>query len=1097
MFLRDLFGFKAVLSSLPFVLVCFFIFSTEGNARSRNSTIEKSAKINSESAPRIDALSVSSATRSGLIVVSGNNFGDSSKTLVVKIGGIEAPFARLSATKVAVYVPENAQLGSQNLKVSTDSGESNLQTINVEQRPAQVGRVRWRFQLASQYASHRPVIGADGTIYVYDVGGFLYALNPNGSLRWIFDVNTTGGFYELGPPALGLDGTIYIPASLPNGAGTFPGGIVAVNPNGTLKWKFSQPAGLGGRTIIAGPGVGADGNVYAVIDRGGLGVFSLTPAGTLRWNDATYFSVYGSLGFEIAFDNARGQLYFQDDQTAGEPQGKLWAYDFNGNRRFSAITTIEAQPVVAPLSGNIYTHVFPSNTGNLLRAFSPQGDVLWNFAGYPTTNTISKPDAGADDAAYAVINLSSLYAINPNGTQRWRFQNRGILNDPIVSPQNDLIFIGGVITYGERGYFTGVGTDGNPRWRVDLPDENGAGEYGQVRPISRARFTPDGQTAYIAADIAGISSNENRSYFYAVDTTANAPVIPPTVQITSPANGATVTPPLTDFRIRANAADADGTVARVDFYSNNGYGWYFLGSDTTAPYEVPFSTPSSGVSDYTLTAQSVDNDGNVSADAAFVSFHINNSGGPLPLPGAPPNILSPPNNQSFPAGSNILISSDRGGASWTISRIEFYADGNLLGSDTSGFPYEFTWTNAPAGTYTITAKAISPTRAPAISAPVTITIQPTQGNRAPSVNITSPANNTRFNAPTAIPVTADAADTDGSVTSVQFFANGNLIGTDTTAPYQIEWSGMQRGINYVLTARATDNENAESSSSPISISVNGNSKYDFDGDGKTDISIFRPSLGEWWVLKSSTGGNYAAQFGASSDKLTPGDFTGDGKTDIAFWRPATGEWFVLRSEDGSFYSFPFGTNADIPSVGDFDSDGKADAAVFRPSTGTWYIRKSSDGGTTIQQFGQTGDVPVVADYDGDGKADIAIYRVAQGEWWINRSTAGLIAFQFGSSTDKPVQGDYTGDGKADAAFFRPTTGEWFVLRSENLSFYSFTFGTNGDISAPGDFDGDGKFDATVFRPSTDTWYSQRTTAGTLIQTFGQSGDTPVPNAFVP
>jgi len=274
-------------------------------------------------------------------------------------------------------------------------------------------------------------------------------------------------------------------------------------------------------------------------------------------------------------------------------------------------------------------------------------------------------------------------------------------------------------------------------------------------------------------------------------------------------------------------------------------------------------------------------------------------------------------------------------------------------------------------------------------------------------------------------------------------------------------------------------------------------KFDFDGDGKTDISILRPSNGEWWYLRSSNGGNYAAQFGTSTDKRTPGDFTGDGRTDIAFWRPSTGFWFVLRSEDGSFYSFPFGANGDIPVVGDFDADGKDDAGVFRPSTATWFIRRSTDGGTIIQQFGQNGDVPVVADYDGDNKADIGVYRAAQGEWWIQRSTAGLIAFQFGLSTDKPVQGDYTGDGKADVAFFRPTTGEWFVLRSENQSYYSFPFGANGDTPAPGDYDGDGKFDATVVRPSTNVWYSQRTTAGTLIQQFGQTGDLPVPNAFVP
>ncbi|MEP6902348.1 MAG: Calx-beta domain-containing protein, partial [Actinomycetota bacterium] len=275
-----------------------------------------------------------------------------------------------------------------------------------------------------------------------------------------------------------------------------------------------------------------------------------------------------------------------------------------------------------------------------------------------------------------------------------------------------------------------------------------------------------------------------------------------------------------------------------------------------------------------------------------------------------------------------------------------------------------------------------------------------------------------------------------------------------------------------------------------------NKAFDFDGDNKTDIGIFRPNVGEWWIQRSSNQQTFALQFGTSTDKIAPADFTGDGKTDIAFWRPSNGFWFVLRSEDYSFYSFPFGTNGDIPVPADYDADGKADAAVFRPSTATWYINKSS-GGTIIQQFGANGDIPAVADYDGDGKSDIAIWRPSVGQWWIQRSTAGTIAFTFGNSNDKPVEGDYTGDGKADVAIFRPATGEWFVLRSENQSYYSFLFGISTDIPAPGDYDGDGRFDATVFRPSNNTWFVQRSTAGTLIQSFGQSGDKPVPNAFVP
>ena len=275
--------------------------------------------------------------------------------------------------------------------------------------------------------------------------------------------------------------------------------------------------------------------------------------------------------------------------------------------------------------------------------------------------------------------------------------------------------------------------------------------------------------------------------------------------------------------------------------------------------------------------------------------------------------------------------------------------------------------------------------------------------------------------------------------------------------------------------------------------------FDFDGDGKTDFSIFRPASGQWWQLRSSDGGNGAVQFGNSSDKLVPVDFTGDGKTDTAIWRPSTGEWFVLRSEDFSFFAFPFGSNGDLPAPADYDGDGKADAAVFRPSTQTWFIHRTTNGGTDIIQFGVSGDKPVVADYDGDSKADIAIYRANGGvsEWWIRRSSTGnVFATQFGNSTDKAVQGDYTGDGKADIAVWQPASGNWLVLRSEDFSFYAFSFGTTGDVPVASDYDGDGRFDAGVFRPSNSTWFVQRSTAGTLIQTFGTSGDIPTPNAFV-
>ena len=272
--------------------------------------------------------------------------------------------------------------------------------------------------------------------------------------------------------------------------------------------------------------------------------------------------------------------------------------------------------------------------------------------------------------------------------------------------------------------------------------------------------------------------------------------------------------------------------------------------------------------------------------------------------------------------------------------------------------------------------------------------------------------------------------------------------------------------------------------------------FDFDGDNKTDVSVWRASVGQWW-LSRSTQGILGVAFGASTDIPRAADYTGDHKTDIAFFHPSTNEWFVLRSEDFSYYAFPWGSNGDITVTADFDGDGRADPAVYRPSQSTWYILRSTGGVTTVP-FGISTDLPVPADYDGDGRADIAIYRPALGQWWILNSGNGQVfAATFGVSTDKPVPGDYTGDGRADLAFFRPSDGNWYVLRSENMSYYAFPWGASTDKLAPGDYDGDGRFDAAVYRQSDTNWYILRSSGGVTIYQFGITSDVPVPGQSIP
>lgn len=262
--------------------------------------------------------------------------------------------------------------------------------------------------------------------------------------------------------------------------------------------------------------------------------------------------------------------------------------------------------------------------------------------------------------------------------------------------------------------------------------------------------------------------------------------------------------------------------------------------------------------------------------------------------------------------------------------------------------------------------------------------------------------------------------------------------------------------------------------------------YDFDGDGKSDISVFRPTDGNWYLL-GSTAGFSGVNFGIATDKLAPADYDGDGKTDIAVFRD--GIWYILGSQIG-FVAYSFGAAGDIPQPADFTGDGRAELAVFRPSDGVWYKLDVNGNAFTAVNFGQNGDQPVVGDYDGDGKADPAVYR--SGVWYLLGSTQGFNAVSFGIAGDKPVPADYDGDGKTDPSVYRD--GTWYLLRS-TAGFTGVQFGQGGDLPAAADYDGDGKADLAVLRGG--QWYLLGSSTGFSAVAFGAPGDRPIPGAFVP
>ncbi len=184
------------------------------------------------------------------------------------------------------------------------------------------------------------------------------------------------------------------------------------------------------------------------------------------------------------------------------------------------------------------------------------------------------------------------------------------------------------------------------------------------------------------------------------------------------------------------------------------------------------------------------------------------------------SITSPANNASFNAPATISLTANAADADGSISKVEFFNGATSVGSVTAS-PYTVNWNNVAAGTYTITAIATDNTGATTTSAAITLKVNGSGSNQAPTVSITAPTNGSTYTAPASITLTASAADADGTVSKVEYFNGATSLGSATTSPYSVSWSSVGAG-SYSVTAKATDNSGAVTTSSSVTFTVNSN-----------------------------------------------------------------------------------------------------------------------------------------------------------------------------------------------------------------------------------------------------------------------------------
>jgi hypothetical protein len=125
---------------------------------------------------------------------------------------------------------------------------------------------------------------------------------------------------------------------------------------------------------------------------------------------------------------------------------------------------------------------------------------------------------------------------------------------------------------------------------------------------------------------------------------------------------------------------------------------------------------------------------------------------------------------------------------------------------------------------------------------------------------------------------------------------------------------------------------------------------DFDGDRVNDFGVTRNTASGplHQILESNFAQGFFLQtlYGVSNDLLAIGDYDGDAKSDLTVFRPSNGNWYINQSSvvvGSPVAVIHWGQDGDIPQPADYDGDKKTDVAVFRPSTGVWYILRSTDG----------------------------------------------------------------------------------------------------------------------------------------------------------
>ena len=334
---------------------------------------------------------------------------------------------------------------------------------------------------------------------------------------------------------------------------------------------------------------------------------------------------------------------------------------------------------------------------------------------------------------------------------------------------------------------------------VKLYDGSGTTPIATTTASSTGSWTATSSTLTIdshsitakATDKAGNTSPASASASISITSTSTTDTTAPTVSITSPSDGETISGVVT---VAASASD-NVAVSKVDFFVAGNY----KGTDTTSPYTYSLDTTTytDGVS-YSITAKATDSSGNYAT--TYIMVTISNS--PTATDTTPPVVTPPPNQVAEATSASGAV------VNYPAATATDDVDGTLTATCTPASGSTF-----PLGTTTVNCSATDSSGNTG-TASFTVTVRDTT---APTASITSPSDGS--SASGTISVTVSASDKVG-VSKVDLYIDGNLFRTDTTSPYSFSLDTTTLGNgDHQLQAKVTDPSGNSGTSMAVTVTV--------------------------------------------------------------------------------------------------------------------------------------------------------------------------------------------------------------------------------------------------------------------------------------